>query len=279
MSTPTPIALIIADLGLPDGDGVDFIREVRIWSGVPIIVLSARTHEREKVAALEAGADDYLTKPFGVAELLARTRAKLRRVRAARAAPDSTFRFGDVEVDLAARIAKKCDVEVHLTLIEYRLLGVLIANAGRVLTHPGDDVLGLRRVILALLPQIAQVDPQVVCALRLAGQPAASVQVEGRMRTWCRAIRVPTAMALSLRKALSPSIHRGSSRPGCGIEPPAHALSAPTAANTNPRRTPCQAANTTLAARRSASLRAGCRLRFRWAVAKMPYKRLSATCG
>ena len=265
MSTPTPIALIIADLGLPDGDGVDFIREVRIWSGVPIIVLSARTHEREKVAALEAGADDYLTKPFGVAELLARTRAKLRRVRAARAAPDSTFRFGDVEV--------------HLTLIEYRLLGVLIANAGRVLTHPGDDVLGLRRVILALLPQIAQVDPQVVCALRLAGQPAASVQVEGRMRTWCRAIRVPTAMALSLRKALSPSIHRGSSRPGCGIEPPAHALSAPTAANTNPRRTPCQAANTTLAARRSASLRAGCRLRFRWAVAKMPYKRHSATCG
>ena len=73
--------LIIADLGLPDGDGVDFIREVRTWSGVPIIVLSARTHESEKVAALDAGADDYITKPFGVAELLARTRANLRRVR------------------------------------------------------------------------------------------------------------------------------------------------------------------------------------------------------
>lgn len=128
--------LIIADLGLPDGDGVDFIREVRTWSGVPIIVLSARTLEGEKVAALDAGADDYITKPFGVAGLLARIRANLRRVRAGRAAPDSTFRFGDVEVDLTARIVKKRDVEVHLTPIEYRLLGVLIANAGRVLTHP-----------------------------------------------------------------------------------------------------------------------------------------------
>jgi len=128
--------LIIADLGLPDGDGVDFIREVRTWSGVPIIVLSARTHESEKVAALDAGADDFITKPFGVAELLARTRANLRRVRAGRAAPDSTFRFGDVEVDLAARVVKKAGIEVHLTPIEYRLLGVLIANAGRVLTHP-----------------------------------------------------------------------------------------------------------------------------------------------
>jgi two-component system KDP operon response regulator KdpE len=128
--------LVIADLGLPDGDGVDFIREVRTWSSVPIIVLSARTHENEKVAALDAGADDFLTKPFGMAELLARTRANLRRVRAGRAAPDSIFRFGDVEVDLAARIVRKGGHEVHLTPIEYRLLGVLIANAGRVLTHP-----------------------------------------------------------------------------------------------------------------------------------------------
>jgi two-component system KDP operon response regulator KdpE len=128
--------LVIADLGLPDGDGVDFIRELRTWSGVPIIVLSARTQENEKVAALDAGADDYITKPFGMAELLARTRANLRRMRAGRAAPDSTFRFGDVEVDLAARIVRKAGAEVHLTPIEYRLLGVLIANAGRVLTHP-----------------------------------------------------------------------------------------------------------------------------------------------
>ena len=128
--------LVIADLGLPDGDGVDFIRQLRTWSGVPIIVLSARTHESEKVAALDAGADDFITKPFGVAELLARTRANLRRVHAGRAAPDATFRFGDVEVDLAARVVRKRGAEVHLTPIEYRLLGVLIANVGRVLTHP-----------------------------------------------------------------------------------------------------------------------------------------------
>ena len=128
--------LVIADLGLPDGDGVDFIRELRTWSGVPVIVLSARTQEGEKVAALDAGADDYITKPFGVAELLARTRANLRRVHAGRAAPDATFRFGDVAVDLAARVVTRGGAEVHLTPIEYRLLGVLIANAGRVLTHP-----------------------------------------------------------------------------------------------------------------------------------------------
>jgi two-component system KDP operon response regulator KdpE len=128
--------LVIADLGLPDGDGVDFIRELRTWSGVPIIVLSARSHEVEKVAALDAGADDYITKPFGVAELLARTRANMRRVRASRAEADAVFRFGTVEVDLAARIVRQRGVEVHLTPIEYRLLGVLITNAGRVLTHP-----------------------------------------------------------------------------------------------------------------------------------------------
>jgi two-component system KDP operon response regulator KdpE len=127
--------LVIADLGLPDGDGVDFIRGVRTWSGVPIIVLSARSDEDDKVRALDAGADDYLTKPFGTAELLARTRANLRRVRAGRTSADTVFRFGEVDVDLAARIVRRSGDEVHLTPIEYRLLGVLIANAGRVLTH------------------------------------------------------------------------------------------------------------------------------------------------
>ena len=127
--------LVIADLGLPDGDGVDFIRELRTWSGVPVIVLSARTQEADKVAALDAGADDFITKPFGVAELLARTRANLRRARSGMASADSVFRFGEVEVDLAARLVRKGGAEVHLTPIEYRLLGVLIANAGRVLTH------------------------------------------------------------------------------------------------------------------------------------------------
>ena len=128
--------LVIADLGLPDGDGVDFIRELRSWSGVPIIVLSARTHEVDKVKALDAGADDFITKPFGTAELLARTRANMRRMHAGRAPADAVFHFGDVEIDLAARIVRRAGVEVHLTPIEYRLLGVLIANAGRVLTHP-----------------------------------------------------------------------------------------------------------------------------------------------
>jgi two-component system, OmpR family, KDP operon response regulator KdpE len=128
--------LVIADLGLPDGDGVDFIRELRHWSGVPIIVLSARTHEDDKVKALDAGADDYLSKPFGTAELLARTRANMRRTRAGRTTADAVFRFADIEVDLASRIVRRAGTEVHLTPIEYRLLGVLIANAGRVLTHP-----------------------------------------------------------------------------------------------------------------------------------------------
>ena len=128
--------LVIADLGLPDGDGVDFIRELRSWSGVPVIVLSARTAEADKVRALDAGADDFITKPFGTAELLARTRANMRRVRAGREQAGSGVCFGDIEVDLAARIVRKAGAEVHLTPIEYRLLGVLIANAGRVLTHP-----------------------------------------------------------------------------------------------------------------------------------------------
>lgn len=128
--------LVIADLGLPDGDGVDFIRELRTWSEAPVIVLSARTREKEKVVALDAGADDYITKPFGVGELLARTRASLRRLRAGKPPEDAVVRFGDIEVDSPARVVRKAGREVHLTPIEYRLLGVLIANAGRVLTHP-----------------------------------------------------------------------------------------------------------------------------------------------
>ena len=132
--------LLVLDLGLPDGDGLDVIRDVRSWSGVPIIVLSARSDETDKIAALDAGADDYLTKPFGTGELLARVRANLRRPRNAATdgavlEDDPVFRFGDVEVDRTARIARRAGKEVHLTPIEYRLLGVLMANAGRVLTH------------------------------------------------------------------------------------------------------------------------------------------------
>ncbi len=132
--------LLVLDLGLPDGDGLDVIRDVRGWSGVPIIVLSARSDELDKIAALDAGADDYLTKPFGTGELLARVRANLRRPRNAvgdgqALAHEPMFKFGDVEVDRAARIIRRAGCEVHLTPIEYRLLSTLMANAGRVLTH------------------------------------------------------------------------------------------------------------------------------------------------
>ncbi len=127
--------LVILDLGLPDGDGMEFIRDVRGWSQVPIIVLSARVGEQDKIEALDAGADDYLTKPFGVGELLARVRAASRRQQATGAAPGSVFQFGDVTVDMGLRTVRKGEAPVHLTPIEYRLLGLLIANAGKVLTH------------------------------------------------------------------------------------------------------------------------------------------------
>ena len=133
--------LLVLDLGLPDGNGLDLIRDVRGWSGVPIIVLSARSSEADKIAALDAGADDYLTKPFGVGELLARVRANLRRPRAATTHGtlgeelDPVFRFGAVEVDRQARLVRRSGAEVHLTPTEYRLLSMLMANAGRVLTH------------------------------------------------------------------------------------------------------------------------------------------------
>jgi two-component system KDP operon response regulator KdpE len=128
--------LVIVDLGLPDGDGIELIRALRGWSHVPVIVLSARSDEREKVRALDAGADDYIEKPFGVPELLARVRAHQRRQHDLRdSAGAARVTIGDVEVDLVARVVKKAGREVHLTPIEYRLFGVLLANADRVLTH------------------------------------------------------------------------------------------------------------------------------------------------
>lgn len=127
--------LVVVDLGLPDMDGLDVIRRLRDWSSVPVIVLSARSTEKEKVAALDVGADDYLTKPFGVAELLARIRAQLRRQNRAAGADCSTVRFGEVEVDLDARIVQRAGEPVHLTPIEYRLLAALARHAGRVITQ------------------------------------------------------------------------------------------------------------------------------------------------
>lgn len=127
--------LVIVDLGLPDTDGLDVIRDLRGWTDMPVIVLSARTREDEKVAALDAGADDYLTKPFGVSELLARIRAHLRRRNHGGASESPLVRFGEVEVDLGLRRVSRDGVPVHLTPIEYRLLAALVRHAGRVLTH------------------------------------------------------------------------------------------------------------------------------------------------
>jgi two-component system KDP operon response regulator KdpE len=128
--------LVVLDLGLPDGDGVDFIRELRTWSPVPIIVLSARVNEEEKIRALDHGADDYLTKPFGVGELLARVRASRRRQRGPLTNGDGTVRFGDVVVDVQNRRVTKGGAVVRLTPTEHRLLAMLVANAGKVLTTP-----------------------------------------------------------------------------------------------------------------------------------------------
>jgi two-component system KDP operon response regulator KdpE len=127
--------LLILDLGLPDRDGVDVIRELRTWSRAPVLVLSARTDESDKVGALDAGADDYLTKPFGVPELLARIRALRRRIVGSAEPASVEIRFGDVSVDLARREVTRAGEPVHMTPIEYRLLALLAANAGRVMTQ------------------------------------------------------------------------------------------------------------------------------------------------
>lgn len=125
--------LVILDLGLPDSDGIDVIRELRGWSRVPIIVLSAREHEKDKVAALDAGADDYLTKPFGIGELLARVRVALRHI--APTSDEPLFESGELKVDLSRRQVSVAGREVKLTPTEYAILKFLIQNAGKVITH------------------------------------------------------------------------------------------------------------------------------------------------
>jgi two-component system KDP operon response regulator KdpE len=126
--------VVILDLGLPDIDGLEVIRRLREWTAVPIVVLSARGQEDDKIAALDAGADDYVSKPFGVRELLARMRTALRH--AARAAGgESTFTLGRLRVDLLRRRVFVDEAEVHLTPIEYKLLTTLVRHAGKVLTH------------------------------------------------------------------------------------------------------------------------------------------------
>ncbi|MFJ5439173.1 MULTISPECIES: two-component system response regulator KdpE [Pectobacterium] len=126
--------LIILDLGLPDGNGIDYIRDLRQWSSLPVIVLSARTDEQDKIDALDAGADDYLTKPFGIGELLARLRVALRR-HSNTQQETPLVSFGNITVDLLNRQVNRDGQELHLTPIEFRLLATLLANPGKVLTQ------------------------------------------------------------------------------------------------------------------------------------------------
>lgn len=130
-----PPDLILLDLGLPDRDGVDLTRQIRQWNLVPIIVLSARHHEQDKIEALDAGADDYVTKPFASGELLARMRVALRRVDRSQGEPEAVLVAGDVRVDRVRRQVFRAGAEVRLTPREYRLLTVLLQSAGRVVTH------------------------------------------------------------------------------------------------------------------------------------------------
>ena len=128
--------LLILDLGLPDMDGVDIIKTIRSWSTVPIIILSARSDEQQKIHAFDAGADDYLTKPFGFGELLARIRVALRHsMRPYEQSQNDIFITGNLKFDAVNRVVCVDNQEVHLTPIQYRLLMVLVKNAGKVLTH------------------------------------------------------------------------------------------------------------------------------------------------
>jgi two-component system KDP operon response regulator KdpE len=125
--------LVILDLGLPDADGMEFLRAFRAWSRAPVIVLSARSDEPVKVAALDLGADDYLSKPFGVPELLARVRVALRRQPGTDS--EGLLQFGDVAIDMQRRVVSKAGADVHLTAMEFRLLCTLVRHPGAVLTH------------------------------------------------------------------------------------------------------------------------------------------------
>jgi two-component system KDP operon response regulator KdpE len=127
--------IVIVDLGLPDMDGLEVIRRLREWSSVPVIVLSARGGERDKVTALDSGADDYIEKPFGTDELLARVRVALRHGAGGTRDADAVFKVGELVVDQARRVVTLDNHAVHLTPIEYKILTVLVHHAGKVLTH------------------------------------------------------------------------------------------------------------------------------------------------
>jgi two-component system, OmpR family, KDP operon response regulator KdpE len=159
---------IILDLGLPDMDGIDVLRRLREWSQTPVLVLTVRDREQQKIAALDAGADDYLTKPFGGGELLARLRAIMRRVRAPN--EPAIVRFGEIEVDQPARLVRRAGQEVHLTAKEYALLRLLVQHRGKVVTHRhilrelwgpnAEENTGYLRVYMLHLRQKLEADPQ-----------------------------------------------------------------------------------------------------------------------
>ncbi len=159
--------VVLLDLGLPDLEGIDVVRRIREWSRVPVIILSVRNSEDDKVSALDAGADDYVTKPFHSGELLARLRAALRHSRPD--AAEAVVRAGEVEIDLARRVVHKCGQEVKLTPIEYGLLRLLSTHAGKVLTHRqllagvwGEQAIGQThylRVHIAHLREKLEADP------------------------------------------------------------------------------------------------------------------------
>ncbi|NVB84391.1 MAG: response regulator [Kofleriaceae bacterium] len=135
LATESVPSAILLDLGLPDGDGLTFVRSLRTWSAAPVIVLSARDREDDKVTALDAGADDYLTKPFGTSELLARIRVALRHARAQRTPDDPVLAVGPIRIDQARHEVSVGTRTIHLTPIEYKLLALLARHAGKVLTH------------------------------------------------------------------------------------------------------------------------------------------------
>ena len=158
--------LVILDLGLPDMDGIEVTRRTREWSKVPIIILSVREQEEDKISALDAGADDYLTKPFGMGELLARIRTVFRRQNNVNSEP--VFTFGGLVVDLANRLVKMNETEVQLTPTEYDILRSLVTNAGKVLTNrqllkqvwgEGYDDLHILRVNVSNLRHKLEPDP------------------------------------------------------------------------------------------------------------------------
>jgi two-component system, OmpR family, KDP operon response regulator KdpE len=160
---------IVLDLGLPDGDGVDLIRDIRGWSNLPIVVLSARSRESDKIEALDAGADDYLVKPFGSGELLARMRTQFRRNMQQTVTGETSVSFGNIQVDLVKRTVERAGEPIHLTPIEYKLLTHLIRQPDRVITHqqllkavwgPGhEDDMHYVRVHMANLRKKIEVNP------------------------------------------------------------------------------------------------------------------------